>query len=303
MQILFLILMFIIGAIFGSFLCCQARRLHLREEVVAQCPTRGTPERGSARMSARAPWRRERATRPEKRRIELPSRSICLHCHKQLKWHDNIPIISWLMLKGKCRHCHKNIGYAEIISELSLAFAFLGLGTYFLCLNNPMSADLLSDFPTISPMNWAIFIVTLFFTSSLAFLAIYDGIYGELPSIGFIISAVFAIALAILSAWPNFTPMPIFSALLFGGIYLILYLVSKGKWVGDGDWILAAIIGLALGHPWLSIIALLIANLAACIIMFPIVKKSKNHQVYFGPFLVLGFVITYMLSDFVMSMI
>ena len=264
MQILFLILMFVLGAIFGSFLCCQARRLH-------------------------------QATRSK--------RSICLHCHKKLNWYDNIPIISWLALRGKCRNCHKSIGYAEIISELSLAFAFLALGTYFLCLNNPIYADLLSDFPTIAPMTWAIFVVTLLFILSLAFLAIYDGLYGELPNIGFVISGILAVTLAILSAWPEFTPMPIWSALLFGGIYLVLYLISRGKWVGDGDWILAAIIGLALGHPWLAIVALLIANLAACIIMYPSVRKSKNHKIYFGPFLVLSFIITYMFSDFIISMI
>lgn len=268
MQILFLAFMFVIGAIFGSFLCCQVRRLH---------------ERGHEQL--------------------LPSRSICLHCKKQLKWYDNIPIVSWMILRGKCRNCHKKIGLAEIISELALAFTFLAFGTYFLCLNNSIYADLLSDFPTITPMTWAIFIVTLLFTTSLAFLAIYDGLYGELPNIGFIISGILAIALAILNAWPEFTPMPIYSALLFGGIYLFLYLISRGKWVGDGDWILAAIIGLALGHPWLAMIALIVANLVACIIMYPIVKKSKNHKIYFGPFLVLSFVITYMFSDFIISMI
>ncbi len=232
-----------------------------------------------------------------------PKRSICLHCRKQLKWYDNIPIISWIVLRGECRSCHKKIGLAEIVSELSLAFTFLGFGTYFLCLNNPISASLLSDFPIISPMSWATFIVTLLFTLSLAFLAIYDGLYGELPNIGFIISAIFAIIISILNAWPEFTIIPIASAALFGGIYLILYLVSKGKWVGDGDWILAAIIGLALGHPWLAAVALVIANLAACAIMYPIVKKSKSRQIYFGPFLVFSFIITYMFSDFIMSMI
>lgn len=257
--------MFTLGAILGSFLCCQVRRMH-----------------GKGKH---------------------PKRSICLHCKKQLKWHDNIPIISWLMLKGKCRSCHKDIGLAELISELALAFTFLAFGTYFLTVNAPLSSNLLSDFPTINPMDWSIFVVTLLLTASLAFLAIYDGLYGELPSIGFIVSGIFAIALAILSAWPEFTPMPIWSACVFGGIYLVLYLVSKGEWVGDGDWILAGIIGLALGHPWLSIVALLIANLAACIIMYPMVKKRKNHKIYFGPFLVLSFVITYLLSDFIISMI
>ncbi|MBR3252786.1 prepilin peptidase [Candidatus Saccharibacteria bacterium] len=294
MQILFLILMFVLGAIFGSFLCCQVRRLRLREK-----HRRVTALEGAPRELQRVGEEKGRQDPSGK----SPKRSICLHCHKQLKWYDNIPIISWLALRGKCRSCHKKIGHAEIISELSLAFTFLALGTYFLCSNSSIYSDLLSDFPIISPINWAIFIILLMFTLSLAFLAIYDGLYGELPTISLIISAVFAITLVILSAWPDFTPMPIFSALLFGGIYLILYLVSKGKWVGDGDWILAAIIGLALGHPWLAAVALVVANLTACLIMYPIAKKSKNHQIYFGPFLVLSFVITYIFSDFIISVI
>ena len=280
MQILFLILMFVLGAIFGSFLCCQARRLH----------------------------------QDKKNKNKF---SVCLHCHKRIKFYDNIPIISWLALKGKCRYCHKDIGLAEIISELVLAFTFLALGTYFLTINSTMFTDLLSDFPIISPMSWTIFITTLIFTLSLAFLAIYDGLYGELPNFSLTISAICAIILLILQTgnsflvagffdwgtlWQLLAP-PLASAALFGGIYLVLYLISKGKWVGDGDWILAAIIGLALGSPWLSMVALLIANLAACIIMYPLVKKKKNHQIYFGPFLVLAFVITYLLSDFIMSMI
>ncbi|MBR3324363.1 prepilin peptidase [Candidatus Saccharibacteria bacterium] len=270
MQILFLILMFIIGAILGSFLCCQVRRMHGKESDAHR----------------------------------YPRRSICMHCKKQLKWYDNIPIVSWLLLGGKCRKCHKKIGYAEIFSELGLAITFLSLGTYFLTINDSsMAPDLLANFPTIDAMKWVIFATVLLLILSLAFLAIYDGLYGELPTFMLIVAAIIAIVLAILEAWPEFTFMPILSALLFGGIYLILYLVSKGQWVGDGDWILAASIGLALGHPWLSMVALFIANLSACIIMFPTYKKKGNHQIYFGPFLVFAFIVTYVFSDFFISMI
>ena len=286
MQILFLILMFVLGAVFGSFLCCQVRRLEAGRSF------EGHPQSLRGRSDER----------PEKER-QLPPRSICLHCKKQLKWYDNIPIVSWLLLGGKCRYCHKKIGYAEIIYELGLAIAFLSLGTYFLALNGSITPDFLANFPTIEPMKWVIFITTLVLILSLAFLAIYDGLYGELPIVALVISAAIAIVMAILEAWPEFTAMPIASAALFGGIYLILYLISKGKWVGDGDWILAGIIGLALGHPLLSVIALFIANLSACIIMFPTVKDKKNHQVYFGPFLVLAFIITYVFSDFFISVI
>ena len=269
MQVLFLIFMFILGSAFGSFFCCQVRR---REE--------------------------------KKHPSSLPNRSICLHCRKKLKWHDNIPIISWCILRGKCRNCHKKIGSAEIISEFASGLALLFIATTI-------------NVETATPENWLIFTFVTIFTLSLLFLAIYDGLTGKLPVLGLTISSICAIIPLILHLGNNFLvvgffnletllleiKMPLLSALIFGGIYLALYLVSKGKWVGDGDWILAGAIGLALGHPWLSMVAIFIANFSACLIMYPAVKKSKNHQIYFGPFLVLSFVIVYTFSDFLISVI
>ncbi|MBR0431044.1 prepilin peptidase [Candidatus Saccharibacteria bacterium] len=261
MRTLFLILLFILGACFGSFLCCQARRLRLK------------------------------ATKKIK---NLGSRSICLSCKTQLKWFDNIPIISWLALKGKCRKCGKKIGLLEILSELGLALAFLALGTTI----NPLSA---------APLEWAIFIFTLFLTLNLAFLAIYDGAYGELPTRYLIISIFFAFiifalkfssALSIAPFSPELIFEPLLAVTILGGLYLILYLISKGKWVGDGDWLLGTALGLALSSAWLALINLFLANVLACIIMFPIVKKSKNKKIYFGPFMVIAFIITLTFSNF-----
>ena len=256
MQILFLVFMFILGAAFGSFLCCQARRLKMREQKTKK----------------------------------MSSRSISLHCKKQLKWYDNIPIISWCILRGKCRYCHKKIGIIEIISELATAIAFVMIGTTI-------------NVEHATWLDWLTFAAVILFSLSLAFLAVYDGMCGELPTFALIIAAILAIAAIIPNLCIKFTPMPFASAALFGGIYLVLYLVSKGKWVGDGDWVLSAVIGLVLGHPWLALIALFVSNVSACLVMYPIVKDRKSHQIYFGPFLVLAFVVTYTFSDFFISMI
>lgn len=245
--------MFILGAAIGSFLCCQARRLRLKE------------------------------TKKQK----LGSRSVCLKCKHQLKWYDNIPIISWLILRGKCRKCGKKIGVLELLSELGLAIAFALVSLTF----NPVSA---------TPLSIAIFVILLLLTISLGFLAIYDGMCGELPVFALTISGICAIILVTLKGWASFAisgfspeliSEPVLAALLFGGIYLILYKISKGKWVGDGDWILAGIIGLALGSPWLALVALFLSNLSATLVMYPLVKKRRSHKIYFGPFLVLAFVL------------
>lgn len=268
MQVVFLIMLFTIGACLGSFLCCQARRLHLR-------------------------------TTKTKSKNFFGRRSICLHCHRQLKWYDNLPIVSWLLLGGKCRHCHHRIGCAEILSEL-------GLGLSFLCLGTTVN---ISDG---SILIWTNFIIILTFMTIIGFLAIYDGIYGELPSIILYLSIVLAALslttqeLLLLSVAPfsNLSLLnPVLSVLILGGTYLVLYLVSKGKWVGDGDWLLATAIAIALSHPWLAINALFVANLTACLVMLPLVKKQKTRRIHLGPFLVVGFVVTYSLSSFFLQLI
>lgn len=265
MQIIFTIFLFIIGACVGSFLCCQARRLR----------------------------RREKHHKP------LGRHSVCLHCHRRLKWYDNIPIISWLTLKGECRRCHKKIGLAEFLSELGLAIFFAMIGTTI----NPVLA---------TPQAWASLVAVLIFVSTLGFLAIYDGLYGELPTPCLTISIVCAIIILILKEWTilsiaSFTPeliyKPLLSALILGGLYLALYLLSKGKWVGNGDWLLGTAIGIALYEPWLALIALFLANATACLIMYPVVKSKKNHHVHFGPFMVVAFVISYTFAKFFLSVL
>ena len=265
MQILFLVMLFILGACFGSFLCCQARRLRLKST----------------------------------RHKSLGSRSVCLSCKTQLKWYDNIPIISWLILRGKCRHCGKKIGLMELLSELGLALGFLLLGTTI-------------NITTAGIAEWGIFVVILLLTLSLGFLAIYDGAYGELPTSILLLSILLAAIVLGLREWVwlseadftmEFILDPLASVLILGGLYLLLYLISRGKWVGDGDWILGVAIGLALASPWLAIFTLFIANFLACIIMLPTMKSQKSHKIHLGPFLVIAFVIAYSLSDFIMNLI
>ncbi|MCR5699957.1 MAG: prepilin peptidase [Candidatus Saccharibacteria bacterium] len=265
MEIAFLILLFIIGSCFGSFLCCQARRLRLK-----------STKKGSKKLG---------------------SRSVCLHCYYQLKWYDNIPIISWLLLRGKCRKCHQKIGVAEIISELSAGIAFLAFGAQFV-------------FATAVPLDWLAFVFILLLSLVLIFLAIYDGLYGELPTLYLIVAIILAVLVSaikqiILSQTTGFTPesiyQPLLAVLILGGLYFALYFISKGKWVGDGDWLLGIAIGLALGSPWLALIALFVANLLACLFALPTLKKSK--KIHLGPFLVASFVITSTFADFLQSML
>ena len=267
MQTAFLAMLFIIGACLGSFLCCQARRLHLK----------------SAKPKSKS----------------LGSRSVCLSCHHRLSWYENLPVISWLVLGGKCRHCRQRIGCAELLSEIGLGLSFLALGTTI-------------DISIATPLIWASFFVLLLFMTVISFLAIYDGLYGELPTVILVLAIIIAIVrlviqiIATLLTEPfllSSITSPLLSVLILGGLYLLLYWASKGKWVGDGDWLLATAIAIVLAHPWLATNALFVANLTACLIMLPQVVGKKTHQIHFGPFLVVGFVIVYSAAGFFFSLI
>lgn len=265
MQFGFLAFLFVVGACFGSFLCCQARRMHNSE----------TGHRS------------------------LGKRSVCLHCKKQLRWQDDVPIFSWLFLRGKCHYCHKKIGLAEILSEF-------GMGVGLCLLGNMISVT------SASLMDWALFVFVVLLTLVFGFLAIYDGLYGELPGTYLTISLVLSVVILCLKEWAmllnapfsiQMVWQPFASVLLIGGIYLLLYLISKGKWVGDGDWLIGTAIAIALFDPWLALIALFATNFLAATIMYPFVRKTKKRKIHLGPFMVMAFVITYSFSGFFLSLL
>ena len=259
--IFFYIGVFFLGSIFGSFACCQAWRIH------------------------------------QKSSSKLGNRSVCMHCHHQLAWYDNIPLVSWLSLRGKCRYCKTKIGLAEILSELGLGFIFFALVYKYassVVLTGGPTAIL--DLPPVSLFQ--LFILLVFFTISWIIL-IYDAKWGELPVVLMLIN----IALAILYQFfnqPNWQKIAL-AAAIFAGIYYLLYFFSKEKLVGGGDWILCFSIGIILGHWQLVIIELFLSNFAAVFAGIPQIISGKHRPIPFGPFLILAMFMILLVSDYLLN--
>jgi prepilin signal peptidase PulO-like enzyme (type II secretory pathway) len=96
------------------------------------------------------------------------------------------------------------------------------------------------------------------------------------------------------------------AVLILSGVYLALYLVSKGKkatakkygqLVGDGDWLLALPLAVMLGDWWLALVALTLANLLGSFVALPLLatKKAKTGSMLpLGPFLITAFWVVFL---------
>lgn len=193
----------------------------------------------------------------------ITGRSMCPKCKHQLSWKDNIPLISFLLLKGKCRYCRKKISLQYPLVELSTAILF----TLAVVIKGNNPVELITSFWIIGTF-LAIFMIDLL-----------SGIIpDELILAAIIVSIPYSLILVPYSLITAFV-----SFLVFFGIYLI----TSGKGMGFGDVKLALLIGFILGFPS-SVFALYLAFLTgalAGVILIISHRKKIKQAIPFGPFL------------------
>lgn len=273
-----------LGAFFGSFAGAQVWRLRARQ--LSDDKHRG--ERVNNRELDKL--------KPLLGKKMADDRSVCLSCKTRLKWYDMIPVVSWLMLRGKCRQCRAPIGYAEISLEVGLAVIF-GLSVMF--------------WPYYQMGDWGLVLLALWLISSvvLAILFVYDLKWYLLPSLGTMVYAalgfVYAFIFWAISSFNLEVLISIaMSVFIMSGIYLIIYKLSKGKWIGFGDVKLGLGLGLFLADWRLGFMALFIANLIGCVVVLPLLlikKMNRRSHVPFGPFLIVGTVLSMLFGEAIVS--
>ncbi|NCU30252.1 prepilin peptidase [Candidatus Saccharibacteria bacterium] len=229
------------------------------------------------------------AWRLHERKDFVSDRSECEHCHHKLSVLDLIPVFSWVFLAGRCRYCKKPIGMSALAVELFGAVAFVA--SY---LAWPFGFD-----------NWlpiGLFVLWLVAVVFMAILFVYDLRWKLLPDrVTFpliILGGLFFVGKQILLGTPLASwPLELILGLLpVAGLYMALYVVSHGKWVGLGDVKFGILIGLVLS--WQSgLVALFLANLIGSAYILPqlaLGNMKRSTKVPFGPFLIIATVIAFL---------
>ena len=195
-------------------------------------------------------------------------RSKCLYCQTQLHWYELLPLISFISLKGKCRYCKKRISPVYPIVELVTACVAV---SYFMTWG--LSSSLVSGYYFVALL---LLILLLFF----------DSLYFILPD-----KVVFALIGLALGYDIMFMRLELLNFLVSGFIlaliFAILYIVSRGSWVGFGDIKFLFAIGLLMGYPLGFIVLILSVWTAALtgILLIILRKATLKTALPFGAFL------------------
>lgn len=226
---------------------------------------------------------------PLKMSLAKPA-SHCPKCGYKLKWYDNIPVLSYIILGGRCRKCRERISFRYTAVELGNAALWL-------------------------------FSVWMFWGKSIPFALISAAALSALVCVFFIdlehklVFDRFVIVLGVLGIGATFLD-PYFrwyshliggaaGFLLFLGVWALFRLIAKRDGLGGGDIKLAGACGLLLGWERM-LLSVLLASLCACIVL-PIVgavrrrkgkQKEEDKEYPFAPFLSAAFALALLFGNF-----
>jgi prepilin signal peptidase PulO-like enzyme (type II secretory pathway) len=220
-------------------------------------------------------------------RSVVTGRSECEACHHPLGPIDLVPVVSWVVLRGRCRYCGSPIGPLVPAVELGLAAAFA-----LSALRWPQD---LAARPGAIPgfVAWSALLVLL------AVLSVHDVRWGSLPNP--VLCALVPLVLYVAGerlahsgtlTVTDYLARVCLGAAVSGGGYALLFAFSRGAWVGMGDVKLTALLGMALA--WRdALLALAVANAAAASIAVAGLltgRLTRRSRLPMAPFLAIGFV-------------
>jgi len=228
---------------------------------------------------------------------DIMGRSNCPHCRNQIRWYDNIPLLSFALLGAKCRDCEGKISWQYPVVEFFTGVIFLLVGRYFLVADN---------FESFWETGFYLIIFSLFIV-----LLVYDWQYLEVPILIFwIILTVMVINFAFVSygelkAGVDIKSLGIIYNLVGGFVawlfFFGLVFFSKERWMGWGDVYVGLLVGLLLSWPNI-LLGLLFSFTIGAVYSIAIITMKKGNmktQIPFIPFLVTGaFLAIFIIKEF-----
>lgn len=218
---------------------------------------------------------------PRNESIVTP-RSHCPKCDNELRNVDNIPVLSWLFLRGRCHFCGNPISARYPLVELLTGGLFAAMAARF------DEGDELWVLPAFLVLSAALVAISLIDLDTQKILnrVVYPTLFA--------VAALLLVAAAGSGDWDNLVRAAIGGAIGFVILFLIHVAVPKG--MGFGDVRLSGVLGLALG--WLGIghvfVGLFLAFLTSSVIGVTLIAtkvRSRKQPIPFGPFLALGAVL------------
>jgi leader peptidase (prepilin peptidase) / N-methyltransferase len=196
-------------------------------------------------------------------------RSQCPSCGETVLAYDNIPVLSWLLLRGRCRNCGERISPMYPAVEIAVGLAFLA--TVLVLWEDP-----------------AQLVLGLVFVATLAAVTLTDLDQRIIPNRILLVSALLGTAIAAVTD-PASLPERGLAAVAAGGLLLAAALAYP-KGMGMGDVKLAALMGLYLGSAVAP--ALAVAFISGAVVGIALIARegsaARKRAVPFGPFLALG---------------
>jgi len=256
MSIFILIFLFVLGLIIGSFLDCLAWRLYKGESLL--------------------------------------NRSYCPQCRHQIAWYDNIPLLSFLILRGRCRHCRRPISWQYPAIELVTGLLFILAGVkelggwhYFLAYT---PEDLFFQF---SSVRWLLSTVRdLLVISTLVLIFIYDGRWYLISNLIICSTAVavFLLNLSLGFAWYH----SLLFAIISSGFFFLQFILTRRRGLGEGDIWLGFWLGLVfpdLSLWWLMILIAYFSGSLTGLFLMIVGRKKWGSKLPLGVFLAFSAVI------------
>jgi len=196
--------------------------------------------------------------------VKTPSH--CMSCGHELKWFELIPVVSWLLQKGKCRACGVKLSAQYPVVEALNGIMWLLTGILFRgdWLTVALYCVLWSMLMVLSVIDWRTFIIP--------------------NGINLVIFLLGVLRLVTdLANWPLY----LIGMLAVGLVFLLLHVLTGGNGLGMGDVKLVAAAGLLLGWQKM-LLAVLVGSLAGSVIHIIRMRRGAGKRLAFGPYLAAG---------------